>query len=135
MVDWKKDTISFIADFEGFRECSYNDGKQVSIWYGTKSYSWECITKEEAIQRKKDYLNPLYELIDKDCYTDNQKIALTSYVYNVWRNAMNIDSYIEKCDIKSIKYIMNTYGWTINWKWSNWLAKRRSIEIKKFNSL
>lgn len=131
--DWKTDAMHFIADFEWFRSCAYNDSKQWSIGYGTRSHPWECITKEEAMQRKKTHLNPLYELVDKTCYTDNQKIALVSYMYNVWRYAMRIDSYIEKCDHKNIKFIMNTYGWTIKGKWSNGLAKRRNIEINKFN--
>ena len=132
--DWKTDSMHFIADFEWFRECAYNDSKQRSVWYGTKSYPGECISKEEALKRKKSHLNPLFELVDKSCYTDTQKIALVSYTYNVWRNAMNIDSYIEKCDIDSILYIMNSYWWTIKGKWSKWLAKRRNIEINKFNA-
>lgn len=133
--DWKTDAMHFIADFEWFRECAYHDSKQWSIWYGTKSFPWECITKEEAIQRKKDHLQALYELVDITCYNDNQRIALVSYMYNVGQNAMSISKYVEKCDHKSIKYIMNTYGWTIKGKWSNGLAKRRNIEINKFNSL
>ena len=132
--DWKTDAMHFIADFEWFRECAYHDSKQWSIWYGTKSYPWECITKEEAIQRKKDHLQALYELVDRTCYNDNQRISLVSYMYNVWVNAMGIQSYVKDCDHKSIKYIMNTYGWTIKGKWSNGLAKRRNIEITKFNS-
>lgn len=135
MVDWKEDAVNFIADFEWFRENAYWDAKVWSIWYGTPSYKWEVITKEEAIQRKKDHLQTLYELVDKECYNDNQKIALVSYMYNVWVNAMNIKSYVQNCDKENVKYIMTMYGWTINWVYSKWLAKRRNIEISKFNTL
>lgn len=133
--DWKTDSMHFIADFEWFRECAYYDSKQWSIWYGTKSFPWECITRDQAIQRKKDHLHALYQLVDRTCYNDNQKISLVSYMYNVWVNAMGIQSYVKDCNHKRIVFIMNTYGWTIKGKWSNWLAKRRNIEINKFNSL
>lgn len=132
---WKQDAVSFISDFEWFRECSYNDSKQVSIGYGTKAkYNGECITEQEAKQRKLYHLQPLIELVDNSCYNDNQRIALVSYMYNVWVNALNIKHYVEKCDHKSILYIFHNYWWTINGVWSDWLAKRRNIEISKYNS-
>ena len=126
--------MDFIADFEWFSECAYWDAKQYSIWYGTKSYKWECITQEEAKQRKLKHLKPLIELVDQPCYTDNQKIAITSYMYNVGRYAMNIQDYVKACDKDSIVYIMNSYWWTSNWVRMWWLEKRRKIEIAKFTS-
>lgn len=121
--------MSFIADFEWFRECAYRDGSsRYSIWYGTISYPWECITREEAIKRKIDYIKPLIDAIPS-CFTDNQKIAITSYMYNTGWNQMWLKKYIENCDKKSVLYIMGVY-------WYNfpWLIKRRNIEINKFNT-
>lgn len=122
-----EDSINFIADFEGFKECAYWDVKRYSVWYGTPSYKWECISKQEALQRKKEFVKPKFELVDKDCFTDNQKIALTSYMYNTWGYQMNLQTYIKRCDKASILFVMNKWGWN-----SRGLAKRRTIEINKF---
>ena len=127
------DSINFIADFEGFRENAYWDVKRYSIWFWTPSYKNEKITREEALERKKEFVKPMFELVDKDCFTPNQKIALTSYMYNAWAYPMNLQTYIKRCDKKSIVYIMSSYGWSANWIRHSGLAKRRKLEISKFN--
>lgn len=122
--------MNFVADFEWFRECAYWDVKQWSIWYGTKSYKWECITKQEAKKRKLWYIEWIYKLYPSNCLTDNQKIALTSYIYNTGGYQMNLRTYISRCDKDSILYIMWQWGWNMKW-----LVKRRTIEIQKFNQV
>jgi GH24 family phage-related lysozyme (muramidase) len=120
--------MKFISRFEWYRSRSYWDRKQRSIWYGTKSYRWEEITREEWDKRFIQHLNPLYELVNKSCYTDNQKVAMISYTYNTWAYAMNINRYIKRCSIKDIKYIMWVY-----WYNNKWLKKRRYAELSLFN--
>ena len=124
-----KVTMDFVADFEWFKECSYWDRKQWSIGYWTKSYKWECITREEAKNRKAEVIKPILAEIPS-CFTDNQKIAIVSYQYNTWGNQMGFKWYVQKCDKKSVLYIMNSWGWNLPW-----LVKRRTIEISKFNTL
>lgn len=129
-----KDSIDYIEDFEGYSSCSYWDATRWSIWFWTKSYQWECIDREEAYKRKLSHIQPLINLVDKSCYTHNQKIAMISYMYNVWSGAMNISHYVSGCRKNDVLYIMWKYWYTANWEWSNWLAKRRVIEKQKFNS-
>lgn len=121
-------TMSYIADFEGFKKCSYWDVKQWSIWFWTKSYKWECITREEALDRKKEFVKPILERIPS-CFTENQRIALTSYIYNTWGNQMRLPSYIKNCDQKSVRYIMTQRGWNLPG-----LIKRRTLELEKFDT-
>lgn len=125
--------MDFIADFEWYRDCAYPDWNQWSIWYWTASYKWECINKEEAYKRKKEYLQSVFTLVDKDCYSDNQKIAMSSYIYNTWWNQMGLKKNILNCNKEGVLYTMNVYWWITGWKYSRWLAKRREIEINKFN--
>ena len=129
-----KVTMDFVADFEGFHECAYWDVKQWSIWYGTKSYKWECITREEAKNRKAEVIKPILAEIPS-CFTDNQKIAIISYQYNTWGNQrvwwnLSFKQYVQKCDKRNVLRIMNSWGWNMPW-----LIKRRTIEISKFNTL
>lgn len=67
------------------------------------------------------------------CFNDNQKIALVSYMYNVWKYAMNINKHIKRCSYKDIKYIMSVYWYTSNWKKLQWLVNRRIAELKLYN--
>ena len=129
-----KHTMSFIADFEWFEECAYADSWKYSIWYGTDSYKGECITKEEAKQRKIEHINPIYALVDKSCFTDNQKISLISYQYNVWKYPMNLQTHIKNCDKQAIVNVMKNWGWSSQGVRLWGLVKRRTIEIEKFNT-
>lgn len=127
-----KQAVEFVWNFEGFRKEAYfdwwaNGSDRWSIWYGTKSYKWEVITKQEAIKRKMAIIEPLYNNIPA-CFTTNQKISLTSYMYNVWQYAMNISNYVKQCKKKDVVYIMSIY-------WYNeGLETRRKKEKLKFNS-
>ena len=131
---------SYLYDLEWFRTTAYWDVKRYSIWYGTPSYKWEVITKQEAIRRKIEHTQPIIELVDRDCYNNNQKIAIISYIYNTWGYQMNLRSHIKNCKHKAILNVMNTWGWSadLDWNWKiEWkeryvLAKRRNIEIQKF---
>ena len=134
-TEWKDHAIDFIADFEWYRECSYWDFKHWSIGYGTASRQWECITREEAMQRKKEHLHAIFNLVDLECYNDNQKIAMTSYVYNTGGYQLWLRGIIQRCDTAWVLYVMRNWGWSANWRVLPWLAKRRNIEINKFNSL
>lgn len=132
--DLKLDTMNFIWDFEWFRECAYKDNNIYSIWFWTISFPWECITREEAIQRKIEHINPLLEIVDKSCYSDNQRIALVSYMYNVGRHPMNLQTHIKNCNHKEILYVMSKWGWSAGWVRLWGLVKRRNIEIAKYNT-
>ena len=72
----------------------------------------------------------MYDVVDMKCYNDNQKIAMTSYMYNTWWYQMNLRRYIKQCRYKDIKYIMSVWGWNQKYPW---LIKRRQAEIKLFN--
>lgn len=127
-----KEAVEFTAGFEGLRLKAYydwyaNGSNRWSIWYWTKSYKGEVITKEEAIKRKLDIIKPIYNSIP-NCFNQNQKTALTSYIYNVWKYAMNINSYVKKCKKNDVAYIMQVYGW------NKVLIERRKAELLKYNS-
>lgn len=124
--------VSFIANFEWMRLEAYydwyaNNSNRWSIWYGTKSFKWEIITKEEAIKRKMAVITPIYESIPS-CFNENQKIALTSYMYNTWGFQMNLKYHVSECRNKDVEYIMSVYWW------NDVLIKRRNAEILKYNS-
>lgn len=126
-----EDAVWFIAKFEGFRSDAYfdwyaNGSNRRSIWYGTVSYKGERITKEEATARKFKIIEPLYSSIPS-CFNTNQKISLTSYIYNTGWNQMGLKTYIKACNIKNVKYIMRVYGW------NKVLIPRRKAELLKFN--
>lgn len=132
---WKSDltsAVDFISWFEGLRLTAYydwyaNGSNRYSIGYGTKSYPWEVITKEEAKKRKMRVLKPLYKSIPA-CFNENQKTALSSYIYNTWGNQMNLPYHISNCRKKDVEYIMNVYWWNKE------LIERRKKEILKYKS-
>ena len=126
---------SFIIKYEwSLHLTAFWDNKRWSIWYWTKSYKWEKITKEEAINRFNNHLKPIYELVNNNCYTANQKTALVSYIYNTWGNQMNLKYHVKQCRKKDIIYIMSVYGWWHGTKYYNWLSKRRKAELNLFNN-
>ena len=102
---------------------------------GSKEYQKE-LEKEriEAKQRKKEHLHSTFELVDLACYSDNQKIAMSSYIYNTGGHQLGLRGIIQRCDIAWVLYVMRNWGWSANWQVLSWLAKRRNIEINKFNS-
>jgi len=126
-------TIDFIAKFEGLRLKAYYDVNHFSIWYGTRSFKGEIITKKEAEKRMIEYLWLLRKMVDKECYNENQKTAMISFMYNVGKYPMNINKYVASCDKKSIRYIMWIYWYSSNWKRLKSLVKRRNTELYLFN--
>jgi len=116
----------FIIKWEGFRNKAYCDNliKQGNKWikycptwkerfaigYGTKSYKGEVISQKEGYRRLKETIMKNYKLVNNGCYTLNQKKAILSYMYNTGGNQMNLKSYIRKCSIKDIRYIMSVWG-------------------------
>lgn len=130
---WEAEAMDFIADFEWFRKCSYDDWKQWSIWYWTISFPGECISKEEAKKRKLEEVARLMENVYKKHFVDNhsKRIALVSATYNLWMYS----------SITRVKH-RNTEEWICNYfeKFSKawgvvlkWLKKRRSIECDVYN--
>ena len=138
-MEWKKHAVNFVVDFEWFSETCKYDFAQNSWGYGTKcDRIGERIDRERAMQYKMEHLEHIFELVNKDCFTDNQKIAITSYIYNTWgyqklNNVTSFREYVQRCDTWSILYGMRNWGWTANWQVLWWLVKRRTIEIEKFN--
>ena len=145
---WEAEAMDFIADFEWFRKCAYVDGKnwdgstRWSIWYGTLSFPWECISQEEAKNRKIWHVEMVYEYIYKNVFLENhnQRKAMASALYNLWigSSIQNIQGMTPE-QIKNyfLKYTHSDICKTkSNPKWvCRWLEKRRNIEINKFNSL
>jgi GH24 family phage-related lysozyme (muramidase) len=126
---------SFIIKYEwALHLTAFWDNGRRSIWYGTKSNKGEVITKEEAINRFNNHLVPIYKLVNKDCYTANQKIAIASYIYNTWGSQMNLKYHINQCRYNDIRYIMSVYGWWHGTKYYRWLSKRRNAELNLFNN-
>jgi len=127
-----KQAVEFTANFEWLRLKAYydwyaNNSNRYSIWYGTKSYKGEVITKQEAIKRKMAVIEPIYNSLP-NCFNDNQKTALTSYMYNTWWFQMNLKYHISECRNKDVEYIMAVY-------WNNKeLLERRKQEKIKYNS-
>lgn len=126
--------MTFIKKFEWVRLKAYYDHTQWSIWFGTKSYKWEVITSSEAHNRMLKHLSNIFKIVDNNkCFNDNQKIALTSYIFNTGWWQMNLRKYINICSHKDIKYIMSVYWYSSNWKRLQWLVKRRIAELNLYN--
>lgn len=90
-----------------------------SIWYWTKSYWWEKITKSEWHKRMVTYLNNVESKIPS-CWTSNQKIAIVDYQYQFWSSSKNIHKYVKRCSYKDVKYILYPYN-----RYTKWIQKRR----------
>lgn len=119
------------------------DNKQYSWGHWTRCYNpWQAVTVEQADKEFTTHLNPLFELVDNSCYTDNQKIAIVSYMYNTWWYQMNMRTHVSNCSKKDIQYIMQVWWYWItvieNWKKKfkrlQWLVNRRYAELSLFNS-
>lgn len=127
-----KQAVDFTVQFEGLRLKAYfdwyaNNSNRWSICYGTKSYKWETVTKEECKKRKMAVITPIYNSIPS-CFNDNQKTALTSYIYNTGGNQMNMKYHLQNCRKKDVRYIMQVWGHNKE------LKPRRWKELLKYNS-
>lgn len=106
---------------------AYWDINHYSIWYWTKSHKWEIIDKVEAEARLYKEVKARWDLIKNDKLTVNQKVAITSYLYNTWNTS--ILKRVKRNDLKSVKYVMNltVYAWGKRLKG---LVTRRSAEVE-----
>ena len=121
--------FDFIVQFEGFQEKAYWDFKQWSIWFWTPSFKWETITREEAKKRKQEHINYIVErnTFINDIKNDNHKIAIISFIYNVWSLKPYQKWYINKWYFCALwnDFLKYKYAW---WKVAWWLVKRRQAE-------
>jgi len=121
-----KEAMEFIKRFEWYSRVAYFDFKQFSCGYGTKCSKWEVVSIEEAENRLYEAVKGRWEYV-KDLETsDENKIALVSYIYNTWNTS--ILKRAKRNDWNSVKYIMNQTVYA-NWKKLNWLVKRRWQEV------
>lgn len=80
-----------------------------SIWYGTLSFWWEEITKEEGIRRSTKYLKNQEKDIPS-CWTQREKVAIIDMQYQFWKYYLGLNKYVARCDYNSVKYILYPYG-------------------------
>jgi lysozyme len=110
-TNWLKDALGLIAAEESFRDKVYLDGNKVkTIGHGltAKKYIQKgFITEPESFQAMESHINTevlpvLKPYMDK--LNNNQKVALTSYVYNVgqgnFRKSVKLREALEKGDYK-----------------------------------
>lgn len=114
----KWDVYEISSKFIPMREwklhlCSFYDHTRYSIWYGTKSYKWECITESEAIKRFKEALKWRVEKVQKDYPTllPYQQSALVSLFYNCNSCYLRVGNTVEKWDFNRSSYIINKFPW------------------------
>lgn len=123
--------LNHIAQYEGLHLESYWDVNHFSIWYGTLSYKWETITKEEADKRARQMINNIrikYNLYDQNLA---QLKAIVSYVYNIWsltkKQQLLLNNWMYCALWNDVaKYIYITINGEKQIAW--WLVKRRSSE-------
>ena len=87
----------------------WKDCGRWSIWYGTISYWGEVITLEEGKARMVRYLENVYNKIP-NCWTERQKIAISDMTYQFWGAYMKLNTYVQRCDYNSVKYVLYPYN-------------------------
>ena len=134
-----KKAREFIGDSEGIKLDAYQDGGGVwTIGYGhTKNVKQgDRITKEEAEKLYKEdfeeHIKPLKEV--KVPLTDNQKVALSSFIYNVGGTAFKNSTMLKKLNNNDFVGAANDFDIWIydNWKKENGLINRRKKEKMLF---
>lgn len=103
-----------------------------SIWYWTISHQWEIITYGEWIDRRNRYIDNIIPYVDQNCFTDNEKIAILDFMYQMWSNRSNIKYYVSMCDKEQIKWIMINFRDIARSKNQSWLEKRYQARINLF---
>ncbi len=133
------DLESFVANFEKFSATPYDDFKQTSIGYGSKSTSKnQTVTEEEAKKLLKRDLNNARKVVlkmKKDSgytWNDNQVDALTSFTHNL--GAGNLKKLTENGTRgdEEISDMLLEYKYA-GGKVREGLIKRREAELKLFN--
>ena len=133
------DLESFVAGFEKFSATPYDDFKQTSIGYGSKSTSKnQTVTKEEAKKLLKRDLANAHKVVlkmKKDSgydWNNNQVDALTSFTHNL--GAGNLKKLTENGTRgdEEISDMLLEYKYA-GGKVREGLIKRREAELKLFN--
>ena len=121
-----------IEKFEGVHLRSYRDFKGYSIWYWTKSYEWETITKEEAIRRLEKGLDNWLSKVEQDFpwLKTNQHWALIS----MWWNCFSVynllkEQWVSEWLRKSCRFVTLKDG---SKKELQWLVRRRNAEYEVY---
>lgn len=106
--------------------CAYYDHTRYSIWYGTKSYKWECITEEEALKRFQHAIQWRIDRVKSDYPTllPHQQSALVSLFYNCNSCYLRVGKTVEKTDFNRSSAIVKKFPW---------LAKRARAEWDLYN--
>lgn len=133
------EAIDFITSFEWYRDTSYEDPKDSwrwSIWYGTyASGPWEKISKDEAKKRIKSKVFENMEFIYQKrlALTWNERIALSSFFYNLGTTRPEMVEALKKRDMVALEKLWKSY---INKGsiYESGLTKRRVKEWSKFTS-
>ena len=117
--DYKTKLRNWIIGFEGFRSTPYKDGKYYSIGYGFNGPQYNensTMTREEANSELDRQLTERETRYQKrfgqkwDNLTDNQKIALISYGYNVGDGRIingTIAKYLDTGDLDKVRDAIN----------------------------
>jgi len=130
--------VNTVKRLEGFRSTPYWDGKQYSYGYGIKAPSKDAtITREQAEEDLSDRLRQDREYVVKYGrskgynWSQQQAEALTSFVYNLGREALNevTDSGARSNEV--IKRAMLEYV-NVDGVPSAGLKKRRELERSMF---
>lgn len=132
-------TAEFIKKEEGFKDHRYKDAGGQSIgygFYGTRYYSGDHITREEAdkvldgIIKEQEANFSRYPIWNK--LNNNQKTALHSYVYNVGSITSKLKDALLSEDLTKIHDAISIT--TSQGKRSEVLVERRNKEKALFNS-
>ena len=104
-----------------------------SIWFGTKSFQWEKITYEEAINRKKEAINARNNSITTNCISEKARIIAVDFIYqNSWKSANIMRNYAISCrEDLIIWYIENSRDYYRD-KQQWWMVKREQKRINYF---
>ena len=129
------EAIAFIKKFEWVRYEAYWDFKQYSICFGTTSFKWEKVSKEECDKRLRERVQSELLRINRlaDNISWNKKVALISFFYNCWFQ-IDVLNYAARWDDKSVVFLVSQYN--VAWdKYNRGLQKRRNAEINLYNWL
>ena len=125
--------LDFIAKFEWLELQAYDDWKQYSIWYGTYSYRWEVITKQQAKDRARIKIQSIREKYNLDRYSLSIQTAVVSFAYNIGSLTKDQLRLLENWFYKALWNDFKLYNWYYkNWVKIvlSWLVKRRESEDK-----
>ncbi len=142
-LSWEQKTLALIKHFEWFSPKSYWDYKQWSYWYWSKSpWKWTTITESEASSLLENKIKSNYNIeieLNKRWMSDvykklgnNQKAALSSFIYNLWPAKLdNLKTVLESGNSQAVSSEMLQYNkaW---WNILKGLVSRRKTEANLF---